>query len=200
MFDTGFLYILFDEKAPVPRDRGKLVERAQERIDLLVQTMSQRRDKIIIPAPALAEFMLLAKDRYSEYLTIIRRKAVFEVAGFDDPEAVELVEQWLKTGSKKRLKANTPDTWAKLKYDRQIVAIAATHRVETIYSTDKDLHDFAAQLKIKSFGLSDLPLLPSKQLDLPMEAPEPVAEQQSETEAAESPKEEERSPKEELEP
>jgi len=53
-----------------------------------------------------------------------------------------------------------------LKYDRQIVAIATTRRVEYIYSTDGDLHALAAQLKIKSFNLSDLPLLPSKQLEL----------------------------------
>jgi hypothetical protein len=56
LFDTGFLFILFDAKARVRRASGKpVVERAQE--------------------------------RYAEYLTIIRRKAVFEIAGFNDPEA-----------------------------------------------------------------------------------------------------------------
>jgi hypothetical protein len=78
---------LFDDKARVPRDKsGKpIVDRAQERIDFLVQTMSYRKDKIIVPSPALAEFMLLASDKWNEYLTIIRRKSVFEIAGFDDP-------------------------------------------------------------------------------------------------------------------
>ena len=61
LFDAGFLHILFDDKARIARDKNgnPVVERAQERIEFLVQTMSHRRDKIIIPTPALAEFMLL---------------------------------------------------------------------------------------------------------------------------------------------
>jgi hypothetical protein len=115
-----------------------------------VQTISETRDnKIILPTPALAEFMLLAADRWIEYLTIIRRKAIFEIAGFDDPETIELVEHWLKFGDGKKLKAGTPETWAKLKYDRQIAAIAVTRRVERIYSTDVDLKKFAERLNIK---------------------------------------------------
>lgn len=92
LFDAGFPHILFDPKARVPYDKSTnkpVIERAQDRIDYLVQMMSLRRDKIIIPAPALSEFLLLAADRRNEYLTIIRRKAVFEIAGFDDPGAVE---------------------------------------------------------------------------------------------------------------
>jgi predicted nucleic acid-binding protein len=168
MFDAGFLYILFDDKAKVPRDKfgTPFVDRAQDRIDFLVQTMSSRRDKIIIPTPALAEFLLLANDRYSDYLTIIRRKSVFEIAGFDDPETVELVEHWRKHGDSKRLKPGTPETWAKLKYDRQILAIAATRRVECIYSTDSDLKRFADQLGKPCFNLGDLPLPPPSQTRL----------------------------------
>ena len=174
MFDAGFLHILFDDKARVPRDKSgtPVVDRAQERIDALVQTMSQRRDKIIVPTPALAEFMLLAVDRWHDYLTIIRRKAVFEIAGFDDPEAVELVEHWQKHGDSKRLKPNTPETWAKLKYDRQIVAIAVTRRVECIYSTDSDLKRFATQLNKQCLNLIDLPLPAPTQTAFPLEESE----------------------------
>ena len=127
LFDTGFLHVLFDPKARVPHDKvtgQPIVDRVQERIDHLVQTMSQRHDKIVIPAPVLAEFLLLGADRRNEYLTIIRRKAVFEIAGFDDPEAVELVEYTLRLSPTKKMKARSPETWAKLNYDRQILAIA----------------------------------------------------------------------------
>ena len=164
-------------KARVPRDaRGKpVIDRAQDRIDFLVQTIGERRDnKIILPAPALAEFMLLAEDRYADYLTIIRRRAIFEIAGFDDPEAVELVEHWRKFGDRQKLKLGTPGTWAKLKYDRQIAAIAVTRRVERIYSTDQDLRKYAGDLNIKYLALSDLPLPPTAQEPLPFEEPEPI--------------------------
>lgn len=165
LFDAGFLHILFDDRARIPRDKNgvSIIDRPQERIDFLVQTISERRDKIIVPTPALTEFLLLAADRWSDYLTIIKRKSVFEIAGFDDPEAVELVEHWRKHGDGKRLKANHPATWAKLKYDRQIVAIAATRRVERIYSTDSDLYSFARELNKECFGLRDLPTPPPAQ-------------------------------------
>jgi predicted nucleic acid-binding protein len=175
LFDAGFLHILFDDKARIPHDKSgnPVVDRAQERIDFLVQTMSQRRDKIIVPTPALAEFMLLAVDRWNEYLTIIRRKTVFEIVGFNDPEAVELVEHWKKHGDSKRLKQDKPETWAKLKYDRQILAIAVTHRVECIYSTDGDLKRFAVQIKRDCLNLSDLPLPAPTQTAFRLEDPTP---------------------------
>jgi predicted nucleic acid-binding protein len=174
LFDTGFLHVLFDPNARVPHDAAKtgpIVDRAQDRIDNLVQVMSQRQDKIIIPAPALAEFMLLAADRRIEYLTLLRRKAVFEVAGFDDPEAVELVEYSLRISPTKKLKARSPETWAKLNYDRQIIAIAITRRVEAIYSMDNGVHHLASLVGIKSYGLVDLPLPPPVQMSLHESSP-----------------------------
>lgn len=187
LFDTGFLYHLFDDRAnktKVQRDRhGKpLVERVQERIDYLVQTISQKKGKILIPAPSLAEFLLLAEDQYIDYLTIIRRKAVFEIVGFDDPEAVELAEHWKKHGDGKKLKPNTMDSWAKLKFDRQIIAIARTRRADCIYSIDQGLHDLAQQVNVKSCGLADLQLPPPRQLKL-VENPvkSPADAQQSES-------------------
>lgn len=167
VFDTGFLHVLFDPHARVPTDKGTgepLVDRAQERIDHLVEVMSHRRDKIVIPAPALAEFLLLASDKRNEYLTFIRRKAVFEIAGFDDPEAIELVEYTLRISPNKKLKARSPETWAKLDYDRQIIAIALTRRADVIYSLDKTVNRLAGIVGLKCLGLEDLPLPPPKQI------------------------------------
>lgn len=173
LFDANFLHILFNPKAKSPRDKnGKLkVERAQDRIDYLVQKLSRMdRTKIILPAPALAEFMLLSNDSWNEYLTIIRRKAVFEIAGFDDPEAIELVELCLRD-QKFKPKQSGPDTWAKLKYDHQIAAIAKTKRVTAVYSTDGGVRKTASLLEIDNFGLEDLELPPPKQLRLVESSP-----------------------------
>ncbi len=165
LFDADFITILFDSKARVPRDPDtkKPIDRGQDRIDFLVQTLS-KNGKIILPAPALAEFMIIA-DNWDQYLTIIRKKAVFEIAGFDLQEATELVAHWKKSGRGK-LRRSGVDTWAKLKYDRQIAAIAQTRRVKAIYSTDNDLHKLAAEMKIDCYGLTDLPLPPPQQLTL----------------------------------
>lgn len=120
--------------------------------------------------------MLLASDRYRDYLAIIRRRAVFEIARYDDPESIELVEHWLKFGDGKKLKVGTHETWAKLRYDRQIAAIAVTRRVECIYSTEADLEKYADELGIKYRNLSHLALPPSEQQELHRQEvqPEPI--------------------------
>ncbi len=116
LFDANFLLILFDPKARVPKDKqtGQPIDRAQERVEYLVQTLTKERTKIILAAPALAEFMLLAADSWPEYLAIIKRKSAFEIAGFDESEAVALVEFSAKIG-KARAKQGGIETWAKLK-------------------------------------------------------------------------------------
>lgn len=165
LFDCNFISILFNDKARIPKSRAgvPVVPNAQARIDLLVSTLSKDRSKIIIPSPALAEFMLLADDRWPQYLALIRRKAVFEIAGFNDAEAVVLVQACLQEG-KLRARSPSAETWAKMKYDRQIVAIAKTHRVQSIYSTDADVHRLAKKADIKCFDLIDLPSPGPKQL------------------------------------
>jgi len=171
LFDTGFLTILFDPKARVPRTKAgvPVVDRAQERIDFLVQSLSTQKSKIVIPTPVLSEFLLLSADRWNEYLHLIRRKAVFEIAGFDEPESISLVERCLRVG-KIKAKQPGPETWAKVKFDQQIAAVAETHRVQAIYSTDEDLRRLARQLNIDCYDLPELPAPPAKQL--PLKAPE----------------------------
>jgi len=68
------------------------------------------------------------------------------------------VEYSLKISPTKKFKARSPETWAKLNYDSQIIAIALTHRVEAIYSIDNGVHRLAKQVGIKPLSLIDLPL------------------------------------------
>ena len=51
-------------------------------------------------------------------------------------------------------------SWAKVKYDRQIVAIAAVARAEHIYSDDSDVRRLAKRAGIAVSGVADLPLPP----------------------------------------
>ena len=71
---------------------------------------------------------------------------------------------------RKRGDSNAP--WAKIKYDRQIVAIAKVAGATTIYSDDSDIRAIAAEAKIAVKGLADLPLPPqSAQAELNLPAP-----------------------------
>jgi len=168
-FDANFLLMLFDKKVKVPKRVGRPVIRdAQERIDLLVQDLAKKRSKIVLPTPALAEFLLLASDSYGKYIAEIKKYAVFEVFGFDDPSCIELVDLSLLHGKPKKFKPE--DTWAKLKYDRQIVAIAKANRAVSIYTTDDGLGAFAEQCGLKRVDLEDLPELPPVQETLALHA------------------------------
>lgn len=181
LFDTGFLYVLFDANAKIPPARDmKPIARGRERVEYLVHSLTEARStKVILPAPALSEFMLLAHEDWAGYLALIRKTSVFQIAGFDVPESVELVEHWFRHGDGKRLRYGTQQTWAKLKYDRQIVAIAKTNRVDLVYSTDNDIHKLCMEAGIKSMGIEDLPMPPPQQMELPVEDGNPLGEDPS---------------------
>lgn len=61
-------------------------------------------------------------------------------------------------GGKKPAKRDAEATWAKLKYDRQIIAIALVAGATVIYSDDKGLRTIAMRHGIKVIGLADLDL------------------------------------------
>jgi len=162
LFDANFIMMMFDEnaRAPIRKDRPPIPD-ARIRIEHLVDTLSRSKSKIVLPAPALCEFLLMAPNHYQSYLAAIKKRSVFEVAPFDDACIVELVEQGRKQGKPRR--ADRQATWAKLKYDRQILAIARVHRVSKIYSTDDAVRQAAGELAIASFDLHDLPEPPPRQ-------------------------------------
>ncbi len=55
------------------------------------------------------------------------------------------------------LRAGTTATRAKLKFDRQIVAIARVNRQTTIYSDDSDIAKLADALDLEVIPISGLP-------------------------------------------
>ena len=69
VFDTSFLVVLLQEKAaPVMDRQNKPVAKARERIQYLVQQLSNSNSLICIPTPALAEIMVRAGNAGPEYL------------------------------------------------------------------------------------------------------------------------------------
>jgi hypothetical protein len=67
-------------------------------------------------------------------------------------------------------KGKSTAPWQKVKFHRQIVAIAKVHGVSEIYSDDSDIAALSERAKIKVVRLADLPLpLAKAQLDLQLE-------------------------------
>jgi predicted nucleic acid-binding protein len=155
-FDASFLILAFDEKAASKHPTPHL----SERISLLLEHMTKARGKILIPTPALSEFLTGADI---SVLDQINDSSVFRIAPFDERaaiEAAELTKRAVRDSDKKD--PIVAATWAKIKFDRQIVAIVKVEGVNTIYSTDPHIAKHAKLLEIECKGIEDLPLLRSE--------------------------------------
>lgn len=165
LFDATTILLLLHPLTPPPIDpkTGQLVVDAQKRINLLVKQLEKQKTKIIIPTPALSEILVREGRAGSQYLNIINSSASFKVVPFDQRAAVEVAAMTYRDiqGGDKR--GGSGDIWAKIKYDRQIVAIGVVEEVTEIYSDDEGIRNIAKrlQLPIPVTGVSDLPLPPS---------------------------------------
>lgn len=79
-------------------------------------------------------------------------------------------------GKKRGAKASA--TWAKVKFDQQIVAIAKVNGAAILYSDDEDLRGFAAQVQLTVVRLRELKLPPREaQMNLVLQTtPKPIPE------------------------
>ena len=67
---------------------------------------------------------------------------------------------------KKRIRQD--QTYAKLKYDRQIVAIAKSRGIREIYTNDPDIVTLAKKYEIGTIGIADMPLPPPPRISAPL--------------------------------
>ena len=152
---------------------------AKARVDYLLEDLEKRREKVLIPAPALAEILVHAGEAGPAFLTTILKSSRFQVADFDTRAAVEVafaIAKARKAGNK-RGKGNK-DNWQKIKYDHQVVAISKVAGAAVLYSNDPALANFAEINGMKVVSLADLPTPPSKAplFDGVPELPEPQQE------------------------
>ena len=98
----------------------------------------------------------------------VNTQSVFRIAAFDQKAAIEAAlahRDALKRGGF-RIDTKRPDaTKTKIKFDRQIVAIAKAEGAEAVYSDDADVIGYAEKSKLKAYRTADL--------DLPPEDPQP---------------------------
>ena len=161
VIDATLLMIFLRPEVPIPAGPGGVkIDMPRERVDHLIQTLEKARTKIIIPTPVLSEVLVRAGPKASqEIVERVNRLAVFRVTPFDARAAIEVAAMTraaISATGKKR--GRSAATWAKIKFDRQIVAIAKVARATTIYSDDKDVRTIATAEQIEVLSLADLPL------------------------------------------
>lgn len=161
VFDAGILIKLFGKKTPAEE---------RQKLEYLVDTLQKAKERIVIPTPALSEYLVKAGAATEEVLEQFRKSGVFRVAAFDQRAAVEYalaIRRALEQGNKR---GGSTATWAKVKFDWQIVSIAKVASASRIYTEDDDVKRYATTAGIPASSINELPLPPdAKQgkLDLP---------------------------------
>lgn len=168
VFDASILLFVFDENTP------SSVPRAKERVEHLIDNLSKAGEKIVIPTPALSECLVHAGPAGPEYLAILGKQACFRVASFDERAAVEAAARTFDARRRGQPKGGDPAaSKTKIKFDRQIVAVAVVEGATAVYSDDAALRGYASEAGMDAYGLSDLPLPPEDpQTDLPFDRPD----------------------------
>jgi hypothetical protein len=154
------LMLLVRPGTPAPAGPDGLpIEKSKERIELLVEKLQRARTKLIIPAPALSEVLVRVTPEASQLIVeYLNKYAIFRIEPFDTKAAIEVAAMTRAALARKAKKGHSPATWAKIKYDRQIVAIAKVCGATEIYSDDADIAGIAKAAGIKVIGIADLPL------------------------------------------
>lgn len=174
VIDATMLMLLFrpDVPARATDSKGKTIDYVPERVAHLVKTLESSKSRIVIPTPVLSELLVRASaEETQRILEEINRLAVFRIEPFETRAAIEvavMTRSALAAGDKK---GGSNEPWAKVKFDRQIVAIALVLQASTIYTDDGNVTVTANAVGISTLGLADLPLPPeTAQGKLPFES------------------------------
>lgn len=163
VFDAAILAFLINPNTPAPLDpaTGQPVTHCRDRLKHLLKTLQQEQTVAIIPTPALAEILVTAgTDGPALMEEFTRPSARYRIAPFDMRAAVELAEMTREIISSSDKTGGQTGTKAKVKFDRQIIAIARVEGATTIYSDDSGLRSFAERRGFNVVGIADLPLPP----------------------------------------
>ncbi len=163
VIDAAMLLLLLrpESGAPIDSHTGKPVAEVKEGIDFLVMELEKSRTKLIVPTPALSEVLVRASlSDAPRIVEEINKASVFEIKPFDALAAIEVAAMTRTALGEGDKKAGSSETWAKVKYDRQIIAIAKVAQANVIYSDDLGLRAIAQKAGIAVIGLAELPLPP----------------------------------------
>jgi hypothetical protein len=149
-FDTTFLTLMFIPGANHP------IGDAKKRVEFLISDIHGSGEKILLPTPALAEILIKSGKARNQILQELSKAAKFEIAPFDLRAALELSLMSDAALTAKDKKGGATGTWVKVKFDRQIVAIAKVAGATKIYSEDESLRNTATREGLTALGVADI--------------------------------------------
>ncbi|HEV2388345.1 MAG TPA: hypothetical protein VGS20_13945 [Candidatus Acidoferrales bacterium] len=151
VLDSTFLTFLF-----VPNAKCG-VDRPRDRVDFLISDLRGRGERVRVPAPALSELLVRTGHSTQQILHELTQSPRFQVEPFDTRAAIEVALMSIDASKSGAKRAESKDTYAKVKYDRQIVAIAKVLNA-TIYSEDEEVRKLAQSRGLTAKSIADCPL------------------------------------------
>jgi predicted nucleic acid-binding protein len=151
VIDSDVLLLVLDPDAAVPP-----VPMARERVNYLLQSLSESRTQVLVPAPVLAEILVKAGAATQDYLAVLRGNPNIRIAPFDERAAVECAVLIKAELQERRTTRGMKQSRDKVKFDQQIVAISRSTGAEYLLSNDSELRASAEKAGLLAKGLKDL--------------------------------------------
>jgi hypothetical protein len=168
VFDTNYLVLLLQNDLPPllnPETRLE-VQNVREKVEHLVGELNGKGTRILIPTPVLAEYYTRWGIASDAVFKTMNQSSKFQVVPFDERAAIEVGMMFHSAIQQGDKKSGSESPWQKVKYDRQIVAIARTNSASTVYSNDKDICKWSKELGMKAISVWDLKDPPPIQLKI----------------------------------
>jgi len=162
LVDANFLVAWFD-RGTSTADRA--------RIEYFVDQAEKAKSRIIVPTPAIAEYLVKADVAGIEMVNKLDRKTYVLIAPFDMTSAFEcsqLDRAAIGAGDKRD---GVTEPWQKIKIDRQIVAIGKANGASLVVSDDDGVRNNALRVGMRASSIAQLEL-PKSALQAPLSFPE----------------------------
>lgn len=158
--------IAIDANVIVAWCSGKTSADMKERLDQLLLEAHRDKRRIIIPTPAMAEFLVRAEEASTAAFAALEKRAAVYVAAFDRMAAFEcalLDAAALNRGDKRD---GSTEPYQKIKIDRQIIAIAKVHACGLVIAEDEGVRKIAQRVGIEAKTIAELDPPPQSSLPL----------------------------------
>ncbi len=159
--DTNALSLLFIKGSAVYK-RGSTIpiKHGKERIEELVERIAKSGGAVVIPAPVLSELLVKVPPKdIANLLAELNGSMWYRLEPFDTASAIELADRTAKAIAAGDKKEGLIDpTWAKIKFDRQILCIAIVSGATELISNDPHLVSLGERWGFPVTDVGDLPL------------------------------------------
>lgn len=126
------------------------------KIEHFVEKLEKQRGTLLIPTPALSEYLTNADQAGLAVVQTLERKSGVEVAPFDTAAAYECSQLNAAAQGRGDKRDGSIQAWQKIKIDRQIVAIAKARGAKVIISDDNGVKEAAARVGITVLNVDAL--------------------------------------------